>query len=233
TNMENIVFYFSGTGNCLKAAKSVIKELGGGEIVSMAKPGKYDLVKQYDTIGFIYPTYFWGAPRKVIEFVNNLNVGNNKNTYFYIIATCGGYSAGAIYTLYKLLFNKHGVKVNYTKELKMFSNYVVLYDMNKKVHEITEKSDKKLAAIIDSIKKRENNKIGILHKIFGSFKMQRELSNIDKNYNVNDNCTGCGICRDVCPVKNIEMVNGKPHFKNKCEHCIACIQFCPPKSDQL
>ncbi|MDR2807769.1 MAG: hypothetical protein LBB43_02045 [Spirochaetaceae bacterium] len=61
--MENIVFYFSGTGNCLKVAKTIIKELGNGEIVSMAKAGKYDLIKQYYTICFVYQTYFWGLPK--------------------------------------------------------------------------------------------------------------------------------------------------------------------------
>jgi flavodoxin len=53
--MENIVFYFSGTGNSLKVAKTLAKELGNCEIVSMAGVGKYSLTKQYDTIGFVYP----------------------------------------------------------------------------------------------------------------------------------------------------------------------------------
>ena len=70
--MVNVVFYFSGTGNCLKVAKSIANELGNTEIISMAKSGNYFLKKQYDTIGFIYPTYFWGLPKKVIEFVSGL-----------------------------------------------------------------------------------------------------------------------------------------------------------------
>jgi flavodoxin len=48
--MENIVFYFSGTGNSLKVAKTVVQELGNGEIISMAKTEKYSITKQYDTI---------------------------------------------------------------------------------------------------------------------------------------------------------------------------------------
>jgi flavodoxin len=88
--MGNIVFYFSGTGNSLKVAKTIANELENTEIISMAKPGNYSLKKQYDTIGFIYPTYFWGLPKKVIEFVSNLDFGNNKNAYYYAIATYGG-----------------------------------------------------------------------------------------------------------------------------------------------
>ena len=35
--MGNIVFYFSGTGNSLKVAKSLAKELDDCEIISMTK----------------------------------------------------------------------------------------------------------------------------------------------------------------------------------------------------
>jgi flavodoxin len=93
--MENIIFVFSGTGNSLKVAKDISRELGNCEIVSMAKP--YNSTKQYDSVGFIYPTYFWGLPRKVIEFVKTIKLDNNKNTYYYAIATYGGSAGNAVY----------------------------------------------------------------------------------------------------------------------------------------
>jgi flavodoxin len=76
--MNNIVFYFSGTGNCLKVAKTIATELGNCEIVSMGKYDKYHLMKQYDTIGFVYPTYFCGLPNKVVDFVENVNLNDCK-----------------------------------------------------------------------------------------------------------------------------------------------------------
>jgi hypothetical protein len=45
----------------------------------MAKP--YSFTKQYDSIGFIYPAYFWGLPKKVIEFIENIKLDNNENAY--------------------------------------------------------------------------------------------------------------------------------------------------------
>ena len=53
---------------------------------------------------------------------------------------------------------------------------------------------------------------------------------MDKNYTVNNNCTGCTICEKVCPVKNIEMADNKPKYKHHCEQCVACIQYCPQKA---
>jgi MinD superfamily P-loop ATPase len=53
---------------------------------------------------------------------------------------------------------------------------------------------------------------------------------MDRDYIVDGNCTGCGICKMVCPVKNIEIMNGKPNFKHNCEQCVACIQYCPQRA---
>ncbi|GHV94248.1 iron-sulfur protein [Spirochaetia bacterium] len=227
--MESVVFYFSGTGNSLKVAKTISRELENCEIVSMAKP--FALTKQYDSIGFVYPTYFWGLPKKVIEFIENINLDNNRNTYFYSVTTYGGDVGNAVYQMYKLLHKKHGVKLNYGQKLQMFSNYIVMYDMSEKIDEITKKSNEKLIPIIDAIKTKRNNSINKLTSIFGFVNKNfiKKVSTMDKNFTVNDNCTGCGICKEVCPVKNIEVEN-KPQYSHHCEQCLACIQFCPQKA---
>jgi hypothetical protein len=99
----------------------------------------FDFTKQYDSIGFVYPTYFLGLPKKVIEFIENINLDNNRNAYYYSITTYGGSAGNAIYQLYELLLKKHGIKLNYGQKLQMFSNYVVIYDMSEKINEITKK----------------------------------------------------------------------------------------------
>ncbi|MDR2131980.1 MAG: flavodoxin, partial [Clostridiales Family XIII bacterium] len=88
--MKNIVFCFSGTGNSLKAAKSITRELGGGSPISMARTDAYVLTDRHDAIGFVFPLYFAGLPGIVRKFVVHLNVENNKNAYYYAIVTYGG-----------------------------------------------------------------------------------------------------------------------------------------------
>jgi ferredoxin len=228
--MANIVFYFSGTGNCLKVAKEIAKELENCEIVSMGKP--FEPAKQYDSIGFVYPNYFWGLPKKVIEFVENINLTKKKNAYYYSINTYGGSVGNGIYQLYELLLKKHGIKLNYGQKLQMFSNYVLMYNMSEKISEITKKSNEKLMPIIDSIKNKKNNRVSKLTKIFKfvNTRFVKNVANTDKNFTVNNDCTGCAVCEKVCPVKNIEMQNNKPQYKHNCEQCLACIQYCPPKA---
>ena len=236
--MNNIIFCFSGTGNSLKAAKTIAAsafaeaESGNTEIVSMAKLGKYTLSKKYDTVGFIYPVYAWGLPKKVAEFAANLDLTSSKNAYFYSVATHGGQAGNGVYQMYELLHKRHGIKMNYGQDLKMFSNYVIMSDMKKNVNEITEKSNAALVPIVDSIKSRQNKSTNKLTKIFHFFNKMfiNNVSNMDKHYNVNDACTACSICVKVCPVKNIELLNNRPKFNNKCEQCVACIQYCPVKA---
>jgi ferredoxin/flavodoxin len=230
--LSNIVFYFSGTGNSLKVAKTICEELRDGEIVSMAKSAGYTLAKQYDSVGFIYPVYFWGLPKIVIEFIGNLDLTKSKNAYYYSIATYGGSAGNAVNQLYKLLLNRHGIKLNYGRKLRMFSNYVVMYNMSKKINEITKKSGEKLMPIIDAVKKKENNSINRLTKVYGFLNKQfiKNVSTMDRNFTVNNNCNGCGICKTVCPVGNIEIQNSKPVYNHKCEQCVACIQFCPQRA---
>jgi ferredoxin len=230
--MENIVFYFSGTGNCLKVAKSIANELSNTEIVSMAKLGKYVLKKQYDTIGFIYPTYFWGLPKRTIEFISNLNLGNNKGKYYYSITTYGGKARNSINQMYELLFKKHNIKLNFATKLKMVENYIILYKMQDNINEITNKSNEGIILIINSIKQRINNKVNRFTKVFSfmNWLFRTRVSNMDKKYNVNSNCNSCGICKKVCPVKNIEITTIKPQFNHNCENCLACIQYCPQRA---
>jgi Fe-S-cluster-containing hydrogenase component 2 len=47
-----------------------------------------------------------------------------------------------------------------------------------------------------------------------------------------DKCIGCGMCRDVCPIGAIDMVQGKA---NKCDLCINedtqnCVDACPTEA---
>jgi ferredoxin/flavodoxin len=49
----------------------------------------------------------------------------------------------------------------------------------------------------------------------------------DESFRISEQCTGCGICASVCPVRNIVMVGERPEWQHRCENCLACYQWCP------
>ena len=48
-----------------------------------------------------------------------------------------------------------------------------------------------------------------------------------REFTVTSACTSCGTCVKVCPACNIELVEGKPVWKDRCEVCCGCIHLCP------
>ena len=60
----------------------------------------------------------------------------------------------------------------------------------------------------------------------------RTIHESDKQFVSDENCTRCGTCANVCPVKNILMVEEKPAWQHHCELCMACLNLCPAHAIQ-
>jgi ferredoxin len=46
-----------------------------------------------------------------------------------------------------------------------------------------------------------------------------------------EECTGCGICTDVCPVEAITQVDGVAHIDpEECTGCLTCVDECPAEA---
>ena len=76
-----MIFYFSGTGNSLQAAKNIAKH-NNEKLISMAaaiNSGKdsfeYNL-EENEIIGFVYPIYAWAPPKMVLRFIERLKLNN-------------------------------------------------------------------------------------------------------------------------------------------------------------
>ncbi len=49
-----------------------------------------------------------------------------------------------------------------------------------------------------------------------------------------DRCTGCGVCRDNCPVEAITITDRRAHMDlNRCIRCYCCHEFCPQHAIEL
>ncbi|MDR3364909.1 MAG: EFR1 family ferrodoxin [Clostridiales Family XIII bacterium] len=229
--MKHIVFYFSGTGNCLKAAKSLAEVLPDFGLYSMGNAEAPAIGADVESVGFVYPTYFWGMPAAVLRFAKLLRPEELRGKYLYAIATYGGSPVNALRG-FAALMKRRGMPLAYGATLKMHSNYVLMYDMKQDVAGATAAADAALRPILSDIAARRENKIG--HSLFlanivnGNF--IKSAPGKDRGYRVSGACTGCGICEQVCPVANIRMENGRPVYAHHCEACVACIQYCPVRA---
>jgi len=42
-----------------------------------------------------------------------------------------------------------------------------------------------------------------------------------------ENCTGCGVCIDVCPAEAIKIENDIAAISDDCSECGVCVSECP------
>ena len=111
----------------------------------------------------------------------------------------------------------------------MPKNYVILYnpaDPNK-CEETLDKTDQRLRTFATDITAGTQS-VKSIPLIINS--MYKNIEALDAGFTAGGNCTGCGLCERMCPVKNIRMDSGKPQWLHHCEHCVACISWCPVRA---
>jgi ferredoxin len=185
------------------------------------------------------------------EFIGKLDLSNNRNTYLFTVVTCGTSPVTLGETFRPLLrgkmidvgfgnsisdvqelLNAKGVRLSFGKRIVAYSNNILLHDMDDDI-EIKTADTAQAADIIgneifektvyDEFQNRVFYKL--LSKIF-----LKNVKDTAKSFGVNENCNACGLCGKICPVGNIVIADNSPRFLNKCEQCIACIQWYPRKA---
>jgi len=230
--MKNRIYFFTGTGNSLKVAKDIAEALVDSEIVAICKGVDIDAPEGYDRIGFVFPVYFYGLPDLVADFLNRIKLSKESAKYLFVIATPGGMSGKPIIQAERILAAK-GLHLNYGKKIRMNANYIIRYGSINLFYRTAMKAYKKrITMIIGDIKNMKNNSIEKYSKRIESIYLDyiRNVHDTDTNYNTSDSCIACGICENICPAKNITLVNDRPVFHHQCESCVACIQYCPQKA---
>jgi len=220
-----MIFYFTGTGNSLYVAKKLAEKLNESEVYSMAE---YNLDKQIggknERIGFVFPSYYGNLPRIVRKFIDGLKI--HSDTYIFGIVTMGGMGTGSIKMLEKTLAEKKLI-LKYGCGIHMPSNYIINY--NPMFLGRTAKSGKKIQRIADDIK---SGKTLIKKNSIIADNLYKNIEELDKKFFAESQCSGCGFCEKICPVKNIRLTENRPEWLHKCEHCMACIHRCPQKAIQ-
>lgn len=236
-NREKLsIFFFSGSGNTEHVANLFHSELSKNFDVRlinidnvMRKDEKF--ADDFDKAGLIYPVHALNAPKNVIKFLKK-NLPKGKNRSFFIVKSPGDpfFNGGATHELRKILSKKR-YEVMQEETIVMPANVFAGYrdEFIKKILVTAQKR------VVDLSKKIVANRVS-LHKNplwlrFSTWFFSRLESFgspiFGKDLKINDNCNSCGLCKKICPMSNIKLIDGKPNFGWKCIICMRCIYKCP------
>ena len=238
--MKTIIYYFTGTGNSLAAARKIAAVLGNTDLVPIAslKDTNGEILPAADRVGIVCTVYDAGVPRMVAEFAERLNL--SRAGYTFAIVTLGGTGVSALHQLNKILMKGHGRNLDAAFAVKMPGNFppVSKPPAGEKKNAILKAADARLTEIAGMI----DTGLAVPPGFSPFSSLMRYLlyppffKNVhegDKGFSVSDSCTGCGICVKVCPAGNITMDHERPAWQHRCEYCCACLHFCPVEAIQL
>lgn len=237
-----MIFYFSGTGNSLWAAKYMSVALSE-KIISIADFHKSEKTPSFslekgERIGFVFPIHSWGVPPIVKRFLQDVQFVNYDNNLIYTIVTCGDMCGYANLMVQEIL-NKKNMECRHIYSVQMPNSYIVFpgFDVDSKEVETNKKEAAKITmqaisnAIINDKPIQQYVRGGspflksrIIYPMFCKYVMNA------KPFYTTEQCNSCGLCARKCPTKNIEMIDGRPHWNNDCTQCLACIHHCPTKA---
>jgi ferredoxin len=234
--LKTSIYYFSGTGNSLAVSRDLAAELQGDvSLIPMAKHINNDLLEvESDIAGIVFPVYCHDLPKIVEEFAKKIVV---KSPYVFAISTFNKSPGNALFNLNSILIDRNS-KVHSGFEICMPGNSVLVIDLTTTDAENETRINgeknkvKKIASIINQ--KKEIGIEGIFNdkekyeaKIF-----LEDVYKVCKKFWTTEACSSCGICAKVCPRGNITLVDDEVIWGDKCEHCLACLHWCPEKAIQ-
>ena len=225
-----MIFYFTGTGNSLQAARAVQSD--GEPLLDMAqclREGRFRFSPAAgESVGFAFPVYYGGLPTVVADFAEKLLL-DTPPEYCFAVLTCGGSPAAAAEMLAKKL-HARGILLHAAFPVTMPENYVLMFriDDEPKCERIRTAAATELKKIRKAVEQRA--KLGLHVTVrdrlltAGFYPSYAHGRRTDKFF-ADDQCVGCGVCAKRCPVGAITMENGRPKWTApRCTQCMACLR---------
>jgi len=238
--MKTIIYYFTGTGNSLAAARKIAQSLGETELVPIASLAKTPgpITPDADRVGIVCPVYDCGVPVMVAGFAERLDLSRAK--YAFAVVTMGGMGVSALHQLDRILRERQNRRLDAAFAVSMPGNFPPLMRSVPagKCGKILDKADRRLDEIEEAIGSGRSVSPGFaplsgLVNALSYGSLAKSARDAGELFSVSDACTGCGTCEKVCPAGNLTLAGDRPAWGRRCELCCACLHFCPTEAIQL
>lgn len=229
-----VIAFFSGTSNTFHMAKifaETLSELGRDvSLVAMDASAPFSL-PEGAALGLALPVACFSTYPTVWRFIDALPDGQGRGAF--LLGTMGGFSAGMDGPVRKVVERKGYIPLG-SKFLIMPGNYgnkTIPAEKNAKRVKAGQHEASRFAKALTEGKAEWEGGTPLLSAFFaGAAHTRKPWNFFYRIFPLAVNraaCTDCGLCRDICPERNITMEEGAALIGNRCQSCQRCISFCP------
>ena len=231
--MENVIYWYSGTGNSLSFARRLADQLEGETVlypIVNILHGDTEYPRPEKVCGFVFPLYGAEAPWPVLAAIEQMDIP--EDAYIFAVGTCnerGGVSIDDFNNFLKRC-SRH---LSYGRKVSMPGNCLPsnqqenderLFYENSEVQRTAENINKRMTGSYHGGNPNMNT-VDDRRNMFGKTGFGQ--------WSVSDSCIRCGLCAEICPMNNITLEDSGPVFGNNCGYCFGCYHWCPQKAVYL
>lgn len=227
---KNVIFCFSGTGNCLDIAKNIAKELGDTDIVLMRSAPAVTDVREAERVGFVFPCHAGGLPGKVEEYVRRVSIG--RGAYKFAVVSYAGYPGLGLSKINDIVGLDYWAGISHQSAcIWLMPHTMMLPRLSpEKAQKRSEEFAVRVASDVAAGKKSSGKPSAPVFNKAESALWPKLMKKKAGQLAADEKCIGCGRCVELCPRGNIRLEGGRPVFSADCVQCLSCLQFCPTQA---
>lgn len=253
--MSTAIYYFSGTGNSLHGARELQKRLPESRLMPIVRMLSQESIKTTaETVGFVFPNFCMSVPIPLHDFLEKVDLASAQ--YIFAVCTRGGTSSEAFDYINEIL-GKQGKQLDAQINITMPWNHCMGEEdlpataTRERIEQLEAEMQDKLDPFSEHVLAHEeyiradtdaNFEVpgwieamtSLIPRSFNYELHRYEYQDLIRFYS-DSNCTGCGICEEVCLSSKIELFDNRSVWRDspKCYGCFACINFCPQQAIQI